>query len=53
MDSGSAASDFCPFDNLPCDRCYCCFDESVKDVCSRFRAGSRVPLIDIYFELVC
>ena len=30
MDSDSFASDFCPYDNLPCDRCFCCFVESVK-----------------------
>jgi hypothetical protein len=53
MDSGSSASDFCPYDKLPCDRCYCCFVESTKDICPRFRAGSKVPLIDIYFEREC
>ena len=53
MDSGSSASDFCPYDNLPCDRCYCCFVESTKDICPRFRAGSKVPLIDIYFKREC
>ena len=54
MDSGSSVSDFCPYDDLPCDRCLCCFVESIKDgkrivdVCSRFRAGSATPLVHIY-----
>jgi hypothetical protein len=54
MDSGSSASNFCPYDNLPCYRCLGCFVESINDgkrivdVCSRFRAGSDVPLIHIY-----
>jgi hypothetical protein len=48
--------DLCPYDNLPCDRWLCCFVESVKDgkrvkdVCSRFRSGSDVPLVHIYPE---
>jgi hypothetical protein len=53
MDSGSSAPDFCPHDNLPCERCFCCFVESIKDVCPRFRVGSKVPLIDIYFKREC
>jgi hypothetical protein len=50
MDSGSSVSDLCPYDNFPCDRYFCCFVESAKDVCPRFRAGSKVPLIDIYVK---
>ena len=54
MDSGSSASNFCPYDKLPCNRCLCCFFESIKDgkrvldVCSRFRSGCAVALVHIY-----
>ena len=56
MDSGSSASDLCRYDGLPCDRVHACLIEGLKngkhvtDVCSRFRAGSKVSLIDVYFK---